>query len=158
MTTAETTRNVTHATFVIERVYPQSPARVFHAFADPKAKAKWFHGPADEWSEETREMDFRIGGRETSVGQLHRDATPHAFSALYQDIVPDRRIVFSYDMLIGDRRISVSLTTIELKPEGQGTRLLFTEQGAYLDGYDDAGSRERGTRELLDQLGRSLMD
>jgi len=158
MTSTEKNRNVTHATFVIERVYPQSPARVFHAFADPKAKAKWFHGPTDEWQEEKTEMDFRVGGREFSTGRLHRDATPHIFSALYQDIIPDRRIVFSYDMLIGEQRISVSLTTIELRSEGPGTRLLFTEQGAYLDGYDDAGARERGTRELLDQLGRSLLD
>lgn len=156
--TTEQTRNVTHATFVIERVYPQNPSRVFHAFADPKAKAKWFHGPTDQWEEEVREMDFRVGGREFSTGRLHRSATAHTFSAVYQDIVPDRRIVFSYDMLIGEQRISVSLTTIELRAEGQGTRLLFTEQGAYLDGYDDAGSRERGTGELLDQLGRALLD
>jgi len=144
--------------FAIERTFPQSPARVFRAFADPRAKAKWFHGPAEEWSQETSEMDFRIGGRERSVGQLHSDAIPHVFNAIYQDIVPDQRIVFSYDMEIGTQRISVSLTTIELSPEGEGTRMLFTEQGAYLDGYDDAGARERGTRGLLDQLARSLMD
>lgn len=55
-------------------------------------------------------------------------------------------------------RISVSLTTIELKPQGGGTKLVLTEQGAFLDGYDDAGAREEGTRELLDALGRSLAD
>jgi uncharacterized protein YndB with AHSA1/START domain len=151
-------RNVTHAMFAIERVYPQSLARVFRAFADPRAKAKWFHGPDDEWEPETGEMDFRIGGREISRGRLKNGGPVHLFNALYQDIVPDQRIVFSYDMVIGEQRISVSLTTIELRPEGQGTRLLFTEQGAYLDGYDDAGAREHGTRELLDALGRSLMD
>jgi len=31
-----------------------------------------------------------------------------------------------------------------------------TEQGAFLDGYDDAGSREHGTNFLLDALGKSL--
>jgi len=34
---------------------------------------------------------------------------------------------------------------------------MVTEQGAFLDGYDDAVSRERGTGEPLDALGRSLM-
>jgi hypothetical protein len=64
--------------------------------------------------------------------------------------------VLTYDMHLDDRRISVSLQTIELRPEGKGTRLKLTEQGAFLDGYDDAGSREHGTRELLEALRRSL--
>ncbi len=33
---------------------------------------------------------------------------------------------------------------------------MVTEQGAFLDGYDDAGSREQGTGFLLDRLGASL--
>ena len=40
-------------------------------------------------------------------------------------------------MHLDDTRISVSLATVELKPAGKGTRLIFTEQGAFLDGYDD---------------------
>ena len=79
-----------------------------------------------------------------------------ASTRIYQDIVENQRIIYAYDMHIDDRRISVSLATIELKPEGSGTRLIFTEQGAFLDGYDDPGDRERGTRLLLDALGRSL--
>lgn len=59
-------------------------------------------------------------------------------------------------MHLDENRISVSLATVELRPEGKGTRLVFTEQGAFLDGYDDAGSREHGTRELLDALGAAL--
>jgi hypothetical protein len=50
----------------------------------------------------------------------------------------------------------VSLATIELKPGGKGTKLIFTEQGAFLDGYDNAGSQERGTRGLLGALDASL--
>ena len=42
-----TERSVTHATFVIERTYHASPARVFNAFADQAAKARWFAGPDD---------------------------------------------------------------------------------------------------------------
>ena len=52
----------------------------------------------------------------------------------------------------------MSLATIEFKPAGKGTRLVLTEQGVFLDGYDDAGSREHGTGHLLDALGASLKD
>jgi len=38
----------------------------------------------------------------------------------------------------------------------KGTRLIVTEQSAFLDGYDDAGSRERGTGSVMDALARSL--
>jgi uncharacterized protein YndB with AHSA1/START domain len=149
-----TERKVTHSTFVIERTYPASPARVFAAFADQKIKDRWFAGP-DEWGPDEREMDFRVGGRETSRGGP-KGGPIHAFDALYYDIVPNERIVFAYDMHLDDLRISVSLATIELKPDGAGTRLVYTEQGAFLDGFDDPAGREHGTGELLDQLGRVL--
>jgi uncharacterized protein YndB with AHSA1/START domain len=148
-------RSVTHATFTIERTYRASPARVFAAFADPAAKAAWFGGP-DEWERHgAHAFDFRVGGRERlSAGP--KGGTVHTFESTYHDIVPNARIVYSYDLHLGERHISVSLTTIELKPAGKGTRLIFTEQGAFLDGYDDAGSREHGTRGLLDKLGAAL--
>ena len=149
-----TTRSAEHATFTIEREYPASPARVFRAWADPAAKAKWFAGPA-AWREHRRDMDFRVGGREHLSGGPAGEP-PHVFDAVYLDIVPEARIVYAYDMHIGDRRISVSLATVELKPAGRGTRLAFTEQVVFLDGYADGGSRERGTRGLLEQLAAAL--
>jgi uncharacterized protein YndB with AHSA1/START domain len=151
-----TNRSVTHATFTIERDYPAAPARVFHALSDPKAKAKWFAGP-DDWGVAKFEMDFRVGGKEVNRGGP-KGGPVHTFNAIYQDIVPEWRIVYSYDMHIDETRISVSLATFEFRPEGLGTRLTLTEQGAFLDGWDDASERERGTRELLDALGRSLLD
>jgi hypothetical protein len=59
-------------------------------------------------------------------------------------------------MHLDEVRISVSLATVEFQASGPGTRMTFTEQGVYLDGYDDAGEREHGTGELLDQLGEVL--
>jgi uncharacterized protein YndB with AHSA1/START domain len=71
--------------------------------------------------------------------------------------LPDQRIVYANDMHLDDKRISVSLATVEFKPVGSaGTRLIFTEQAVFLDGYDDAESRERGTRGLLDKLEMAL--
>ena len=149
-----TRRSVTHATFAIERTYDASPAKVFNAFADPAAKARWFAGPPD-WDLAESTMDFRVGGKETNRGGP-KGGPVHSFDTLYQDIVPNERIIYTYDMHLDETRISVSLATVEFKPAGAGTLLIITEQGAFLDGYDDAGSRERGTRWLLDQLEASL--
>jgi uncharacterized protein YndB with AHSA1/START domain len=149
-----TERSAHHATFTIERVYPAAPARVFRAFADPAAKARWFAGP-EGWQQMVREMDFRVGGRDRLVGR-HAGGTVSAFDCRYWDIVPDQRIVYSYDMHLDDRRISVSLATLEFHPAETGTRLVVTEQGVFLDGYNDAGAREQGTGWLLQRLGAAL--
>ena len=147
-------RATEHATFVIERKYSQAPARVFAAWAEPEAKARWFSGPSD-WHSEGYQLDFRVGGREhLEVGPPGGEA--HRFDCIYQDIVPGERIVYSYDMHTGAARISVSLATVEFKANGSGTQLVFTEQAVFLDGYADAGRRERGTRDLLDKLELSL--
>ena len=146
-----TERSVTHATFVVERTYDASPARVFAAWADPEAKARWFAGADDE----EFELDFRIGGREISRGGP--DGGPvYAFDARYQDIVPGQRIVYAYKMHLDETLISVSLATVELKPEASGTRLIFTEQGAFLDGHEFPARRAGGMGGLLDALEREV--
>jgi uncharacterized protein YndB with AHSA1/START domain len=149
-----TFRSVVHAMFCIERHYPASRAQVFKALTDPEAKAKWFVG-GDGYTVLARHMDARPGGREHVRGRKESGFVS-TFDAIYHDVVQDERIVYSYEMHLDDRKISVSLATFELKPEGSGTRLVMTEQGAFLDGYDDAGSRERGSNFLLDALGKSL--
>lgn len=146
---------VKHASFTIERVYDATPARVFAAWSTPAAKLRWFVCE-DAWVLSGHSLDFRVGGREhLSVGP--RGGPAHVFDALYQDIVPDRRIIYSYDMHIGADRISVSLTTIELSPANGGTRLSFTEQGAFLDGLASPEEREHGTRIGLDKLGTNWL-
>ena len=149
-----TDRSTQHGSFVIERTYDSSPTEVFTAWADPTAKARWFVGPPD-WKETLRELDFRVGGRERLNGVFPGGRTT-AFDALYWDIVPNRRLVYTYDMHAGGKRISVSLATVEFTPTGDATRLIFTEQAVFLDGFDDAGGREKGTRAHLDRLDAAL--
>ncbi len=146
-------RSVEHGTFTIERKFDVAPARVFAAWADPKAKASWFAGPAGQWKQQLRQMDFRIGGRERVRGEFAGGRVSD-FDASYHDIVTNRRIVYSYTMHVDEKRISVSLATIEFEPAGGGTtRLILTEQGAFLDGgLDGSAGREQGTRGLLDNL------
>jgi uncharacterized protein YndB with AHSA1/START domain len=147
-------RSVVHAIFSLERVYDASPALVFRALTDPAAKARWFEGGGG-WAMVERHMDVRLGGRERAKGRWPSGMVT-TFDATYFDVIPDQRLVYCYEMRLDDRKISVSLATIELAPTGAGTRLKITEQGAFLDGYDDAGSREHGTGLLLDRLGASL--
>ena len=147
-------RSITHGSFTLERTYDATPARVFEAFAKPEAKAVWFHGPPG-WVQKREQMDFRVGGSEVKIGGLPSGPTSH-FVCHYYDIVPNERIIYSYEMHLDDRKISVSLATIELVPAGKGTKLTISEHGAFLDGYDDAASRERGTAGLLEQLAAAL--
>jgi uncharacterized protein YndB with AHSA1/START domain len=153
-TSSDLPRSVVHATFCIERTYSASRPQVFKALTDPVAKAKWFTG-GNGYTLLAREMDVRPGGREHVKGRWETGVVS-TFDAVYHDVVADERIVYAYEMHLDDRKISVSLATLELKPEGTGTRLVMTEQGAFLDGYDDAHSREHGSNFLLDALGNSL--
>ena len=110
---------VAHGSFTLERVFPQKPATVFGAFATAEGKARWFSGGAD-WKPLVREMDFRVGGHERAKGQW-ANGTVTDFLAHYHDIVQDRRIVYSYHMLINEEPISASLATLEFRAEGSGT-------------------------------------
>jgi uncharacterized protein YndB with AHSA1/START domain len=150
-------RSVVHATFHLERSYAAPVARVWKALTDETAKQKWFAGPPGRWELLERRMDVRVGGGERLKGRWESGVVS-TFEATYHDVIPNERLVYSYVMHLDDRKISVSLATLQLKAEGGKTTLMLTEQGAFLDGYDDAGSREQGSGHLLDALGASLKD
>jgi uncharacterized protein YndB with AHSA1/START domain len=145
-------RSTTHSTFVIERTYDASPQRVFDAWADPAAKAQWF-GPSDK---PDYSLDFRVGGLEHFTAQ-GPDGARYTLDAVYQDIVPGRRIIHAYDMHREDVRISVSLAAIEIEAHGDGARLTLTEHGVYLDGHDTPEQREHGTNVMIDALATYLL-
>lgn len=144
-------RSVAHGTFSISRTFDAPPALVFRALSDPAAKAEWFHG-GQGYQTVSRAMDVRPGGREHLQGKWDNGLVS-TFDAVYFDVIPNERLVYSYEMHMGERKISVSLAVFELKAVGQGTQLTLTEHGAFLDGYDDAGSREHGSGLLLDAIG-----
>lgn len=139
--------SMVYGDFTISRSIAAPIAKVYRAFTEKQAKEVWFKGPTDEGSNENN-MDFRVGGSEHNHGTFH-DGIVHTFKAMYYDIVPEQRIIYSYEMFLGDKRISVSLSTIELASAGDNTQIILHESGAFLDGLDNPGSRERGTNELL---------
>jgi uncharacterized protein YndB with AHSA1/START domain len=86
---------------------------------------------------------LRPGGRERLQMRWSSGLTT-TFDATYFDVVADSRLVYTYEMQMDGKKISVSLATLEFLPQGEGTRLKLTEQGVFLDGYEDAGAREKG--------------
>ncbi len=138
-----------HHSFTIEREIDAPPSLVFMAWSDADAKLNWFVGP-NGWKQLIREFDFREGGAERVRGQFP-DGRTSDFRCRYHDIVPDKRIAYTYDMFVDDRRISVSLATIELTPDGAGTHLKLTEQLVHFDGYPTPEDREHGTNYLVDK-------
>jgi uncharacterized protein YndB with AHSA1/START domain len=148
-----TMRSAQHGTIRLERRYKAAPARVFAAWAEPEARAKW--DVPGRWVIAEQTFDFREGGRERKRFGPQDDPRLVA-DTLYLDIVPQRRIVFSYSMTSRGTPISVSLTTVEISPDGRNTHLLLTEQVAFLDGNDNAANREEGLASMLDKIGETL--
>ncbi|WP_420140448.1 SRPBCC family protein [Sphingomonas sp.] len=142
---------VTHATFVIERRLSAAPNRVFAAYTSLEAKAAWFKTPSDA-KILARDFDFRVGGKERFHARWPSGLVTD-FQATYHDIVENERLVLVYDLLHGGEKLSVSLQTIELRAEGNGTRLIHTEQGSYFSGGIEAvQGREHGTTWHVDNL------
>lgn len=141
--------------FSLERVFKATPAQVFKAFADKDAKSRWFSGGDDQTIVE-RTMDVRPGGRELVVGHWKSGARTR-FDAYYFDVVPDHRLVYAYEMHLDALKISVSLACVEIEPHPAGVKLKISEQAVFLNGYEDNGSRERGTNFLMDKVVASLV-
>jgi len=149
------TAPVKHATITIERIFTVKPETVFRAFADQDIKHRWFvEGPG--WTTGTYTLDFRVGGREQAGGGAPNGAYTYANDTLYQDIVPNRRIVFAYTMDVSGKRISASLATVELEPAGEGTWLLLTEQAAFFEGADGPDMCKGGWTWLFARLDSEL--
>jgi uncharacterized protein YndB with AHSA1/START domain len=141
---------IEHSSFVIERHFEFPVEKVWRAWTDPSAKAAWFNGGAD-LVEKIREMDFRVGGRDRFVGKWKSGMTSD-FTNTYLDIVRNERIVYTYWMSLNDKLISFSLATVEFIARDGGADLKLTEQGAFVDGFEDKGGREHGTNAIIDKL------
>jgi uncharacterized protein YndB with AHSA1/START domain len=145
----------THGSFIIEHRYNAAPERVFAAWADPQAKRTWL-AEGEGWEIISYELDFREGGAEKTRFRVASGPLPSETTlgndTVFNEIIPNERIIFTYSMSRDGARFSVSLASVELSAANNGTRLIFTEHGAFFDGADGIKMREQGWRELLGKL------
>lgn len=151
-----TTAPLFHGTFTLKRVWAAPPDRVFDAWSDPQLKAQWFTGPQERWEPLRRSMDFRVGGQEVLEGRFHESGMRTLFEARFHVIERARQLVYTYDLHHTGRFHSVTLASLELEAEGEGTRVSYTEQIVFLDGKVGTADRRRGTELQFDAIEASL--
>jgi len=145
---------VNHATLVIERSYEASPARVFAAFASPKARMRW-GVPSKNVELVYDEADFRIGGLD--IGRCGpRGNLIYRVETRYHDIVPGQRIISTEVVSEGQHRLSFALITVEFEPVADGTRLVLTDQVAAYGGASMVDGHRAGFDAALDNLRAEL--
>jgi uncharacterized protein YndB with AHSA1/START domain len=150
---------VIHDTFTLERTYAASVARVFAFLSERERKQTWY-AAAEGRDVASFEMDFRDGGVERLAIRMGQD-TPFPGTIVenasrYEDIVPGRRVVTSGSMILGGRRISSHLVTLELLDDGETTTVRLTHQAAFYEGADGPEMRKGGWEVLLTSLGRAV--
>jgi len=143
-----------HAVLVFEREISAPPQAVFVAIKDPVARAQW-GAPSDTAVVIYDQAEFREGGQDRFRCGSRGNPNIHGVTH-YLDIVPDRRVVSSETVVVDGKRLCVSLTTLELTPDGDKTKLKSTTQLASFIGEDMVRGHTTGANASLDSLVRYL--
>jgi uncharacterized protein YndB with AHSA1/START domain len=141
-----------HAILVFERNIAAPTEAVFAAFADPLKRAEW-GAPSDTAVMIYDETDFREGGQDSFRCGSKSNPNIHGLTR-YLDITVNRRIVSSETIAMDGKRLCVSLTTLELTPDGKETKLKNTTQLASFIGEDMVNGHTMGTNASLDNLAK----
>ena len=129
----------------LKRRLDAPPQKVYAAWTDPEKILRWF-GP-DSGPVQDAETDVRVCGR-YAVSFSTEDGEQHHVSGVYREVVPDRKLVFTWAWRTMPER--ESLVTVLIKPDGTGSILtLIHEQ------FFDEPARDRhvqGWTGCLDKL------
>jgi uncharacterized protein YndB with AHSA1/START domain len=110
----------------LHRVLRATPERVYRAFLDPDAMAKWL--PPHGFTGRVHHVDARVGGTYKMSFTNFSSGTSHSFGGEYLELVPNERIChtdrFDNPGLPGEMR-----TTIHLKKVSCGTELRVVQEG-----------------------------
>jgi uncharacterized protein YndB with AHSA1/START domain len=146
----ESTRQQEQAQVSISRNYRVTPEKVWRAWTDPQALSQWF-GPGPTPSVTVAEIDLCVGGR-YRIAFDTPDGNHHEVAGVYQEVVPNRRLVFTWAFKSTPER--VSRVSIDLAPLADGTELRFVH-----DRFFDRQARDnhaRGWPLFFDSLGAFL--
>jgi uncharacterized protein YndB with AHSA1/START domain len=135
---------IPHATFTVEKRLKAPRAKAFAAW---QSLHDWYL-PSGQLHDGVNE--FRVGGRQMHVfgppgGPVFRT------DGRYEDIVEGERIVVTQTTHRNEARASTSICTVEFLDDGQGTRLILTDQSAYYMG-DYSAIRRDGWEKILGWL------
>ncbi len=142
---------VVHNTIVFERRFLVPPEKVYAAWSDAAQRVRWHFPGDDSWELAEFDQDFRVGGHERSLFGP-KGAPRLREEGRFLDIVPNERIVSAGTMHEDDLRISITLCTVELAADGDGTLLKLTDQSAFLDGRERPDERRSGWGAVLERL------
>ena len=116
----------TTGTVTLHRVFRAPPDRVYRAFIDPDAMAKWL--PPHGFAGRVLSMEARVGGSYRMKFTNFSNGQSHAFGGTYLELVPGERIVhtdsFDDPNLPGEMR-----TTITFRPVLVGTEVTAVQEG-----------------------------
>lgn len=129
----------------IVRRIKASPAKIWAAITQPRLMLQWW-GP-DAGPTLSAVADVRPGGRFSVVFRL-LNGDEHNPTGIYQEVVPEKKLAFTWD-LPGTRERE-SLVTFRLEPFDGGTELTLTHE--HLPDEDMRKSHEEGWKGLLDKL------
>lgn len=121
------------------------PAKVWAAITQPDLMMQWW-GP-DAGPTLNVVADVHPGGRFSVVFRL-LNGEKHNPTGFYQEVVPERRLVFTWELPGTQER--KSLVTFQLEPSDGGTLLTLTHEN--LPDEDLRNSHEQGWNGLLDKL------
>ena len=140
----------TKPSLTIKRRLKAPPAKVFSAWTDPEKIARWF-GPDDTGSVLEAKIDARVGGRFWVVFTT-TDGEEHGVGGVYREVVPGRKLVFTWAWrTMPERQSHVTLT---LKSDGEGTLLTLHHEQFFDEPARDR--HEAGWTGTLDKLERYL--
>jgi len=113
-------------TVKLHRVFTSKPERVFKAFVDPDAMAKWL--PPNGFTCKVHEMDARVGGRYKMSFTNFTTGNGHSFGGEYLEIVPNERLRYT-DVFDDPNLPGEMITTIDIKQVSVGTEINIMQEG-----------------------------
>ena len=114
------------STIKLHRVLRATPERIYRAFLDADAMAKWL--PPNGFTGKVHSMDARVGGAYTMSFTNFSTGKSHSFGGTYRELVPDQRICHT-DRFDDPNLPGEMVTTVTLKKVSVGTELTVVQEG-----------------------------